>query len=334
MRCGSPSSCHSSTSWSCPSAATMRVPSTAIRWNTNFSTGGRSATIWLGPPASGIRPTFALVAQYTNPPVTSRLLVTSSISPICTGAAELRGLRHTCSPSAQYTLSPSSAGLNKMPFATVSTLPATSVFSCVVSLPAASQATPRSSAAKPVTVACSSASLATSLRPPHAASTTDTTKARMMRMVTPVRPWCDRSVALPLTLETFLADAPAFRLGDLPTEQPHPHTRGLAEVAERDPVRAAAMIARVDRDALDVLAGLARVIDDVLRSGGRIYLCGCGATGRLALTLETLWREQAAADDRDRVVSLMAGGDTALVRSLEGFEDHPDYGARHVAELG
>jgi N-acetylmuramic acid 6-phosphate etherase len=144
-----------------------------------------------------------------------------------------------------------------------------------------------------------------------------------------------------LDLETFLAEAPAFQLGNLPTEQPHPHTRGLAEVADADPVRAASMIAQVDRDALDVLARLAdaidelgRTIDDVLRGGGRIYICGCGATGRLALTLETLWREQAPAEDTDRVVSLMAGGDAALARSLEGFEDHPEYGARHVAELG
>jgi N-acetylmuramic acid 6-phosphate etherase len=145
-------------------------------------------------------------------------------------------------------------------------------------------------------------------------------------------------VTAPLTLETFLADARAFRLGDLPTEQLHPHTRGLAEVAATDPVRAAAMIAQVDRDALAVLATLAdridelgRAIEGVLHGGGRIYLCGCGATGRLALTLETLWREQT---NDDRVVSLMAGGDAALVRSLEGFEDHADYGARHVAELG
>ena len=148
-------------------------------------------------------------------------------------------------------------------------------------------------------------------------------------------------MAQTLTLETFLADAPAFRLGDLPTEQPHPKTRGLAEVAQADPARAAAMIADVDRDALDVLARragaideLGRAIDDTLRGGGRIYICGCGATGRLALTLETLWREQAPAHDQDRVISLMAGGDAALVRSLEGFEDHPAYGARHVTELG
>jgi N-acetylmuramic acid 6-phosphate etherase len=30
----------------------------------------------------------------------------------------------------------------------------------------------------------------------------------------------------------------------------------------------------------------------------------------------------------------MAGGDVALVHSLEGFEDFPDYGARHLLELG
>lgn len=144
-----------------------------------------------------------------------------------------------------------------------------------------------------------------------------------------------------LTLESFLAEAPAFRLGDLPTEQPHPRTRGLAELAEADPARAAAVLAEVDRDALavlrraaDAIDELGRAIDDTLRAGGRIYVCGCGATGRLALTMETLWRERTAGADADRVVSLMAGGDAALVRSLEGFEDHPSYGARHVAELG
>lgn len=144
-----------------------------------------------------------------------------------------------------------------------------------------------------------------------------------------------------LTLEEFLAAAPAFRLGDLPTEQPHPRTRGLAELAQTDPVRAAAVMSAVDRDALEVLRGvapaidaLAAAVDDTLRGGGRVFVCGCGATGRLALTLEALWREQAGAADADRVVSLMAGGDAALVRSLEGFEDHAAFGARHVAELG
>src|SRR2546423_14374312 len=101
----------------------------------------------------------------------------------------------------------------------------------------------------------------------------------------------------PLTLETFLADAPAFRLGELVTEQQHPGTRGLAEVAQTDPARAAAMIAAVDRDALDVLAtkadaidALGRAIEDTLRCGGRAYLCGRGATRPLAPALARPWR--------------------------------------------
>ncbi|MCJ8277492.1 MAG: hypothetical protein HRT44_12640, partial [Bdellovibrionales bacterium] len=73
-------------------------------------------------------------------------------------------------------------------------------------------------------------------------------------------------------------------------------------------------------------------IKDTLNSGGRIYLCGCGATGRLSLLLEFLWREQNP--DSDQVISLMAGGDVALVNSLEGFEDYPEYGERHLKQLG
>jgi N-acetylmuramic acid 6-phosphate etherase len=96
---------------------------------------------------------------------------------------------------------------------------------------------------------------------------------------------------------------------------------------------------RVDLHALEMLASqaagidrLTRTVRETLHRGKRIFLCGCGATGRLSLTLEFLWR--ARATDRDRVVSFMAGGDVALVNSLEGFEDYPRYGARHLEQMG
>ncbi len=64
-----------------------------------------------------------------------------------------------------------------------------------------------------------------------------------------------------------------------------------------------------------------------------MFVCGCGATGRLAITVESVWR--AVHPDRaDRVIGFMAGGDAALVRSVEGFEDHLELGARHLDELG
>jgi N-acetylmuramic acid 6-phosphate etherase len=143
-----------------------------------------------------------------------------------------------------------------------------------------------------------------------------------------------------LTLESFLAEASQFRLGGLMTERAHPKTAGLAELAGRDLPRAIAAFAEVDRDAIAALREHAGAIDELaaetaacLDAGGRVYLCGCGATGRLAMALEYLWRSLHP-DRADRVIGFMAGGDAALVRSVEGFEDYPEFGARHLDELG
>jgi N-acetylmuramic acid 6-phosphate etherase len=99
------------------------------------------------------------------------------------------------------------------------------------------------------------------------------------------------------------------------------------------------VLKQIDLDALDAVSERAGDIDRLslrvkatLDAGRRVFLCGCGATGRLALSLEFCWR-QVQGDD-DRVLSFMAGGDVALVHSLEGFEDHPAYGGRHLMELG
>ncbi len=137
----------------------------------------------------------------------------------------------------------------------------------------------------------------------------------------------------------FLEVAHLYHLGGLPTEQPHPETRDLALWARSDLARAIEALRRVDLRALDALAAqapamaaLAGSVRATLDVGHRVFLCGCGATGRLALSLEYLWRRRS--QDVDRVVSFMAGGDVALVHSLEGFEDDPRHGARHLRELG
>jgi len=137
----------------------------------------------------------------------------------------------------------------------------------------------------------------------------------------------------------FLRTAHLYRLGHLPTEQPHARTRELSSWAARDLPRAVSVLKRVDLDALAALqryAGrvdrLSRAVRATLDAGRTVFLCGCGATGRLSLTLETLWRQQHGANER--VQSFMAGGDVALVHSLEGFEDYPAYGARHLEQMG
>ncbi|MFZ5677110.1 MAG: hypothetical protein ACOZAM_29465 [Pseudomonadota bacterium] len=141
------------------------------------------------------------------------------------------------------------------------------------------------------------------------------------------------------TADEFLAQKEKFQLGDLPTESPHPKTTDLSDWAKTDVAHGLNVLREVDLDALRRIAGLRReagalfhAVADTLARGDRIYLVGCGATGRLSLSLEFLWRRKFPASTQ--VLSLMAGGDVALVHSLEGFEDFPDYGARHLVQLG
>ncbi len=136
----------------------------------------------------------------------------------------------------------------------------------------------------------------------------------------------------------FLNNYQKFQLGVLPTEQQHPKTIGLAETVNDDVSKAIAILKDVDRDALALFRNKAEALENlrdqaqkVLKAGHRIFLCGCGATGRLSMLTEFLYREKYK---NDQVISFMAGGDVALVHSLEGFEDYPELGARHLMQLG
>ncbi|MGE4248166.1 MAG: hypothetical protein AB7F09_02180 [Parvibaculaceae bacterium] len=139
--------------------------------------------------------------------------------------------------------------------------------------------------------------------------------------------------------DEFLKQKEKFQLGDLPTEAAHPRTAQLSDWAQDDLPRALGALRAVDLDALGLVLALRReltpffhAVAATLAAGDRIFLVGCGATGRLSLSLDCLWRRKFPGSDQVR--SLMAGGDVALVHSLEGFEDFPDYGARHLIERG
>jgi N-acetylmuramic acid 6-phosphate etherase len=142
--------------------------------------------------------------------------------------------------------------------------------------------------------------------------------------------------------EAFLAISSQYRLGALPTEQSHPLTRELSTLAQNDLPRAIAVLHQIDCNALGVVVDcipaiqtLSRSIGKTLDAGHRVFLCGCGATGRLSLACEALWRMEHDRDVlADRVVAFMAGGDAALVRSVEHFEDRSEYGERQLRGLG
>lgn len=141
--------------------------------------------------------------------------------------------------------------------------------------------------------------------------------------------------------KAFLEIASQFRLGSLVTESPHPKTQNLSELCRDDLTQATLVFRELELDALNLLlqkADLARHLADSIRrvhmQGHKVFMCGCGATGRLSMVLESVWRSNVAPEKRDAVMAFTAGGDYALVRSLGVFEDRQELGGRHLLDLG
>ncbi len=77
---------------------------------------------------------------------------------------------------------------------------------------------------------------------------------------------------------------------------------------------------------------LQKAIRKTLSSNKKILVCGCGASGRLALSLESAYAEKF--NNRNAVKAIIAGGDNALVKSIEGFEDIGEYGVKQLYLAG
>ena len=139
--------------------------------------------------------------------------------------------------------------------------------------------------------------------------------------------------------QDFLDCASYFQLGELQTEKPHPLTKNLAECLNEDLPQAVSLLKKVDLQALNLFEKqlsqvelLSEAIKKTLELGNKVFLCGCGATGRLSLSLEYLAKKEFQFSEQ--VVSFMAGGDVALVHAIEGFEDFSDFGGQQLMDLG
>ncbi|MCO5053297.1 MAG: hypothetical protein M9920_13470 [Verrucomicrobiae bacterium] len=160
----------------------------------------------------------------------------------------------------------------------------------------------------------------------------------------------------------FLKIADQFKLGVLTTESSHPVTANLSEVTKRDIAAGLKLLFDVDDDVVrkyhefvksDRARQIAATVVAALRNGGNLYFTGCGSTGRLSIQLASIWRDfwqqqksltpsdgervgvrGAAEEYENRAFPVMAGGDFALIKSVEGFEDFTDFGKKQIGDLG
>ena len=156
--------------------------------------------------------------------------------------------------------------------------------------------------------------------------------------------------------QEFLKISDQFQLGVLTTESSHTVTANLSETAKRDIGAALGLLFEADGDNVRkyrefVASGRARAIKEailqVVKAGGKVFFTGCGSTGRLSIQLVSIWRDfwqqqkarglkssPTAEDLEHRAFSVMAGGDFALIKSVEGFEDFTEFGKKQIGDLG
>jgi N-acetylmuramic acid 6-phosphate etherase len=129
----------------------------------------------------------------------------------------------------------------------------------------------------------------------------------------------------------------ADHLAELTTERPNPRSRGIDT---RSTLEILKIINREDhkvpRAVLRALPQVGRVVDRVVeafRTGGRLFYVGAGTSGRLGV-LDASECPPTYGTPPEMVQGIIAGGKDALVRSIEGAEDHEEDGAAVVDEKG
>ena len=161
----------------------------------------------------------------------------------------------------------------------------------------------------------------------------------------------------------FIENQTQFQLGFLPTEQSNPITATLENDFKRSTLAGVQCLQRGDRQMPITMRHVfashefAKLVDSMVATLTtpvphspfpvphlpRIIFSGCGATGRLSILLESMWRDffhrraaELTDEERalaDRSASIMTGGDFALIRSVEFFEDFAEGGRRQAAAL-
>ena len=141
----------------------------------------------------------------------------------------------------------------------------------------------------------------------------------------------------------FLEHDQEYRMGYIEAEKPHPLTRRLSQTYAQSMEEGITLLLSVDDQmagrAAQTLAGaeyalFADTIRTTLKQGGKVVFSGCGSSGRLSMRLEQSWRnavaklsakypqaKKALEDKLEYVGNIMTGGDYAVIRAVESFED-------------
>ena len=121
------------------------------------------------------------------------------------------------------------------------------------------------------------------------------------------------------------------------TESANPASAMIDALSTRDILRLInaedAKVAAAVHAALPEIACAADAITEALSGGGRLFYIGAGTSGRLGI-LDAVECLPTFGIEPERVQGIIAGGDGALLRSVEGAEDDPDAARQDLLARG
>ena len=149
--------------------------------------------------------------------------------------------------------------------------------------------------------------------------------------------WLAAETRDPVTLRPKLSEKEIDHLAAALTEQRNPRSENLEKMSVRELVELFVEEERFVEDALRAAtADLAKAIEIVtgsLRNGGRLFYVGTGSSGRIGV-LDASEIPPTFGASPDLVQGVIAGGVTALYRSVEGAEDEESAGVLAMRERG
>ena len=120
------------------------------------------------------------------------------------------------------------------------------------------------------------------------------------------------------------------------TEQRNPKSVGIDQHATLDMLQIIndedATVAEAVRQVLPAIADAVDMVAGRLRGGGRLIYIGAGTSGRLGI-LDAVECLPTFSVDPEMVQGIIAGGDSAFMRSVEGAEDSPEGGSADLKAI-
>lgn len=115
------------------------------------------------------------------------------------------------------------------------------------------------------------------------------------------------------------------------TECVNPNTKNISNVSTKDMLTMIndedATVAKAVKESIPQIAELVDAAVKTLENGGRIFYCGCGTSGRLAVADATECPPTYGVSP-DLVTAIIAGGSGAMANALEGCEDSRERGVQ------